>query len=60
MITATIVEDLKFRFSGKLIVPVDPQYEGARAVFNAAIDSNARARLPPEEWARTITFVRSR
>jgi len=38
MITATMVEDLKFRFSGKLIVPVDPQYQAARVVFNAAID----------------------
>ena len=36
--TSAALEDLKSRFQGKLIVPVDPQYELARRVFNAAID----------------------
>ena len=38
MITSSAIEDLKSRFQGKLMVPVDPQYEAARRVFNAAID----------------------
>jgi FAD/FMN-containing dehydrogenase len=38
MITPAEIEDLKSSFRGKLIVPDDPQYNTARAVFNAAID----------------------
>jgi FAD/FMN-containing dehydrogenase len=38
MITSAEIEDLKSRIRGKLIVPIDPQYDSARAVFNAAID----------------------
>ena len=38
MITSFTVNQLKSRFRGELIVPGDPQYDAARAVFNVTID----------------------
>lgn len=38
MIASSAVYDLKSRFRGELIVPGDPSYDGARAVFNVTID----------------------
>ena len=38
MVTSAAVYQLKSRFRGELILPRDPGYDTARAVFNAAID----------------------
>src|SRR6185503_19948518 len=38
MIACSTIDQLKSRFRGDLIVPGDPQYDAARAVFNVTID----------------------
>lgn len=38
MVASSAVQQLQSRFRGELILPGDPRYDTARAVFNAAID----------------------
>ena len=63
MITPTEIEDLKSRFRGKLIVPVDPQYDTARAVFNAAIDRRPGLIAQcagPDDVVRAVNLAREK
>ena len=62
MLTTTSFRELKSDFRGDLIVPNDPRYEEARAVFNAAIDRHPAliARCADEEdVVRALEFARS-
>ena len=38
MVASSAVQRLESRFRGELILPGDPRYDTARAVFNASID----------------------
>jgi FAD/FMN-containing dehydrogenase len=38
MLASSTVQQLKSHFRGELIVPSDPEYDGARKVFNITID----------------------
>jgi FAD/FMN-containing dehydrogenase len=63
MITPTEIEDLKSRFRGKLIVPADPQYDTARAVFNAAIDRRPGLIAQcagPDDVVRAVNLAREK
>jgi FAD/FMN-containing dehydrogenase len=63
MITPTEIEDLKSRFRGTLIVPVDPQYDTARAVFNAAIDRRPELIAQcagPDDVVRAVNLAREK
>jgi FAD/FMN-containing dehydrogenase len=61
MITSSTIKQLKSHFRGELIAPGDEQYDGARAVFNAAIDRCpaliARC-VDPEDVIQAVHFAR--
>jgi FAD/FMN-containing dehydrogenase len=61
MTTSSSINNLRSRFQGELIAPGDPQYDTARAVFNAAI--NRRPTLiarcaGPHDVSKAIEFAR--
>src|SRR5262245_22075073 len=61
MLDSSTVYDLKSRFRGELIAPGDPQYDGARAVFNATIDRRPAliARCAgPDDVIQAVNFAR--
>ena len=62
MFTTSSFRELKSSFRGDLIAPGDPRYDGARAVFNAAIDRHpaliARC-ADTDDVVRAVKFARS-
>jgi FAD/FMN-containing dehydrogenase len=59
--TATVLERLGDRLDGPLLVPGDPRYDGARAVWNAMIDRRPRAIVRcagTDDVAGAIRFAR--
>ena len=62
MLTTSSFRELKSGYHGELIAPGDPQYDEARAVFNAAIDRHpaliARC-ADTEDVVRAVKFARS-
>src|SRR5688572_16802836 len=61
MIASSTINQLKSRFRGDLIAPGDPQYDGARAVFNVTIDRRPAliARCAgPEGVIQAVNFAR--
>lgn len=61
MVTSSAVDKLKTGFLGELILPGDPRYDAARAVFNAMIDRRpaliARCACP-DDVIRAVKFAR--
>ncbi|HZD42270.1 MAG TPA: FAD-binding oxidoreductase [Terriglobales bacterium] len=61
MVTSTAISRLKTHFRGELILPNDSDYDGARSVFNAAIDRRpaiiARCACP-DDVKRGVGFAR--
>ena len=62
MLTTSSFRELKSGYRGELIAPGDPQYDEARAVFNAAIDRHpaliARC-VDTDDVVRAVKFARS-
>jgi FAD/FMN-containing dehydrogenase len=61
MIPSSTVYDLKSRLGGELIVPGDPRYDDARAVFNVTIDRRPAliARCAgPDDVIQAVHFAR--
>src|SRR4026209_1278263 len=61
MIASSTISQLKSRFRGELIVPDDPQYDAARAVFNVSVERRPAliARCAgPEDEVQAVNFAR--
>ena len=56
--TTTPYEELAVALRGDLIIPTDPGYDDARAVYNAMIDKRPAAIVRCRDTADVITCVR--